>query len=77
MRYGRREVVVPVDILSYAVGLFVPMSYSAYLAATVLGVTPFAFVFAYSMDTLPLYLFVTGVGVLAVLVYLLWVFRRR
>ncbi len=38
---------VPVDILSYALGLFSKVSFRTYLAATLVGVTPFAFVFAY------------------------------
>lgn len=42
------RMVVPVDVLSYAVGLLTPMRFAPYLAATVLGVTPFAFVFAYA-----------------------------
>lgn len=43
---------VSVDVLSYALGVLVPMSYTSYTLATLLGVTPFAFVFAYS-TTLP------------------------
>lgn len=39
---------VPVDILSYALGLFSRMSATSYFWATLIGVTPFAFVFAYT-----------------------------
>lgn len=39
---------VPVDILSYAVGLFSSVKASTYFFATTLGVTPFAFIFAYT-----------------------------
>ncbi len=38
---------VPVDILSYALGLFSRMGSVSYFFATLIGVTPFAFVFAY------------------------------
>jgi uncharacterized membrane protein YdjX (TVP38/TMEM64 family) len=38
---------VPVDILSYALGLFSKISYSKYFWATIIGVTPFAFIFSY------------------------------
>jgi len=45
---------VPVDILSYALGLFSKISLRRYVLATVIGVTPFAFVFAY-MGTVSFY----------------------
>ena len=41
------RVLVPVDALSYAIGLFTNMKVSTYMAATVVGITPFAFVWAY------------------------------
>ncbi len=46
------RMVVPVDILSYALGLFSVIGWKKYTLATALGVTPFAFVFAYA-GTLP------------------------
>ena len=39
---------LPVDVLSYAVGIFSVVSRSVYFWATLLGVAPFAFVFAYA-----------------------------
>ena len=39
---------VPVDVLSYALGLFSNMNSRSYFFATVIGITPFAFVFAYA-----------------------------
>ena len=39
---------VPVDILSYAVGLFSRMRSASYFLATLIGVIPFAFVFSYA-----------------------------
>ncbi|MFQ5531808.1 MAG: TVP38/TMEM64 family protein, partial [Candidatus Nanoarchaeia archaeon] len=41
------RMVIPADILSYALGLFSKMKTSHYTLATLIGVTPFAFVFAY------------------------------
>lgn len=38
---------VPVDILSYALGLFSQMRSWPYFWSTLIGITPFAFVFAY------------------------------
>lgn len=46
--------VVPVDVLSYALGLFVDMPLGLYTLATLVGVTPFAFVFSYA-TTLPFF----------------------
>ena len=42
------RIVIPVDILSYAVGLFSNMKGSIYFFATLIGITPFAFVIAYA-----------------------------
>lgn len=38
----------PVDLLSYALGLFSGMGYWKYLLATVIGVTPFGILFSYA-----------------------------
>jgi uncharacterized membrane protein YdjX (TVP38/TMEM64 family) len=42
------RVVVPVDILSYALGLFSRVRAGLYFWATLIGITPFAFVLAYA-----------------------------
>lgn len=64
---------VPVDLLSYALGLFGTLTMGRYLAATVLGVMLFAFFFAYA-GTLPLWyqlgaLALAGVVVMIALVH--------
>ena len=46
------RLLVPVDLLSYALGLFSQLSWRKYLVATALGVTPFGFFFAFA-GTLP------------------------
>lgn len=38
----------PVDVLSYALGLFSSMTFRAFFWSTVIGVTPFSFLFAYA-----------------------------
>lgn len=38
---------LPIDVISYAVGLFTKMPLHSYLAATVIGIIPFAYIFAY------------------------------
>ncbi|OJI08944.1 MAG: hypothetical protein COV08_02525 [Candidatus Vogelbacteria bacterium CG10_big_fil_rev_8_21_14_0_10_49_38] len=42
------RVVIPVDVLSYAVGLFSNMKSGMYFFATLVGIAPFAFVLAYA-----------------------------
>ncbi len=42
--------VLPIDIISYVVGLFTTMSWLPYLIATFIGITPFAFIFAYGSE---------------------------
>ncbi len=41
------RMLIPVDILSYAVGLFTNISLFRYTLATLIGVTPFSFVWSY------------------------------
>lgn len=46
------RMVMPVDLLSYAVGLLSKISFKKYMLATFLGVAPFAFIFSYISDAL-------------------------
>lgn len=48
------RMVIPVDILSYVLGLFSQISIRSYFFATIIGVSPFAFVFSY-IGGMPLY----------------------
>ena len=41
------RILIPADILSYILGLFKSISWKTYAHATIIGVTPFAFIFAY------------------------------
>ncbi|PLX20649.1 hypothetical protein C0584_05410 [Candidatus Parcubacteria bacterium] len=47
--------ILPVDVLSYALGLFSNMSLGSYLLATIIGLTPFAIFFAYFSE-IPIWL---------------------
>jgi len=49
------RIVLPVDLLSYAVGLFSTMRLSSYSLATLLGTLPFAFIFSYATQ-MPLWI---------------------
>lgn len=41
------RIVLPVDLLSYALGLFTEMHFGLYVLATFVGIMPFAFIFSY------------------------------
>lgn len=68
------RMILPVDILSYILGLFSRIKFNTYFWATLIGISPFAFILAY-LGTLPLYyqisFFITGMLIL-VLGYLLY-----
>lgn len=42
------RVILPVDVLSYALGLFSKVKSTTFFLATLVGITPFAFVFSYA-----------------------------
>ena len=71
------RMVVPVDFLSYLLGLFSHIKYKTYFWATLIGVTPFAFILAY-LGTLPLvYQIITfTIAAIFILVGLL-IYRKR
>ena len=71
------RILIPVDILSYALGLLTTMPFWLYSIATLIGVSPFAFIFSYAAG-LPLG-FQIGAGVLAALALVvgMWYFKDR
>lgn len=70
------RIIIPVDALSYALGLFSTIKMREYMLATVVGITPFAFVWAYFGSMPPKQLAVVVVVVLiAYVVYA--VFKER
>ena len=73
------RMMLPVDVLSYALGIVAKVPLGTYMAATVLGIAPFAFIFAYAGDALILreYGRVVGfIGLGAVLLFLGWLLQR-
>lgn len=63
------RVMIPVDLLSYAIGVFGILGWRRYTLATIIGISPFAFIFAY-LGTLPvLYqLFSVPIGILLIFI---------
>lgn len=67
---------IPVDVLSYALGLFGTISWGRYIAATALGVAPFGFYFAF-VGTLPLWWELGAVALAFAVVSLALLIRAR
>ncbi len=71
------RVALPVDILSYALGIFGSMSYSSYFLATILGISPFTFIFMYAATlTITIQISVAIFGALIFLSGVYFVFSR-
>ena len=69
------RVIAPVDVLSYALGLFSTIKTGGYALATVIGITPFAFVWAYfgGMPTKR----IAEVFIIILIVCLIFIKRKR
>lgn len=68
------RMLMPVDLLSYALSLFSSITFRVYIITTVIGVIPFAFVFAYG-GMLPIELQI--IGFLVGIVVVTFIHRRR
>lgn len=74
------RMILPVDILSYALGLFSKMKSREYFFATLIGITPFAFIFAYagklSLES-QMYIFLVILGLFLVGYFIRKVIKSR
>jgi len=70
------RMVIPVDILSYALGLFSKIKTRPYFIATIIGITPFAFVFAY-LGELPFYYHLAGLVIALILILIGLTIHKR
>jgi uncharacterized membrane protein YdjX (TVP38/TMEM64 family) len=72
------RLVMPMDVMSYVLGLFTDISWAKYALATALGLTPSAFVLAYVGKLSNAYeLIMLGVGVVVAVGYVMVVRRRH
>lgn len=65
----------PADILSYGLGLFTSISWKMLLSTTLIGILPFAIIFAYVgllPTTFQIVFFIIGLLLLALIGYFLW-----
>ena len=69
------RMIIPVDILSYVLGLFSKIKFKTYSLATVIGITPLAFIFSY-LGTIPLIHQLIGFFIIIILIAAIHVFRE-
>jgi uncharacterized membrane protein YdjX (TVP38/TMEM64 family) len=67
---------IPVDILSYALGLLSKIKFRTYFLATIIGLIPFAFIFSF-LGTVPFYYQILGFFVVGLLIVLINEFRNK
>jgi len=61
--------ILPVDIISYVIGLFTKMHWASYLLATILGIVPFAFIFAYGSELPIEFQIIAGLFMLIIVIF--------
>lgn len=74
------RMIIPVDILSYLIGLFTKMDGVKYFWASLIGIIPFCFIFAYGYEivflkNIPALIF-TAIFILAIS-FFVWYFHRK
>ena len=70
------RMIIPIDILSYALGLFSKVKFKTYALTTVIGITPFAFVFSF-LGTIPIYYQIFGFFLVGLIVVLIHELRKK
>ncbi len=71
------RIIFPVDLVSYALGLFTNMRWIPYLFSTALGIIPYAFLLTHIVVwPRPYRLFAETVGIILTILGYLWVRRR-
>lgn len=74
------RVMLPVDVISYAVGLFTVMRFRKYMLATVLGIAPFSFIYAYGGEAILMgnYLVFASITLgAAILILIIWLALQK
>jgi len=70
------RMIIPIDLLSYALGLFSKVKFKTYALVTIIGITPFAFVFSF-LGTIPIYYQLLGFFLVGLAVVLIHEFRKK
>jgi len=69
------RMIIPVDILSYAIGLLTKIDFKMFVLTTIIGVIPFAFIFSY-LGTMPLWYQIGGFIIVVILIAIIHIFRE-
>lgn len=69
------RMIIPVDILSYALGLFSNVKFKTYAFATFIGIIPFTIIFSY-LGTVPLWYQVSGIIIVVLLITTIHILRE-
>lgn len=73
------RMIFPVDLLSYALGLFTRISFKIYLITTLIGIVPFAFLYAY-LGKLPYHIqpiIFLGIGIILGTIFILYLIIKK
>ena len=70
------RMLLPVDALSYALGFFSRIDFWKYSLATLIGVAPFSFIFAYAGGAIPLEKYFSVLSWIILSLILLWLISR-
>lgn len=70
------RMIIPVDVLSYALGIFTKMSTRNYIIATIIGITPFAFALAY-LGTIPFIYQIISFLIASIIILIGWFFKVK
>ena len=69
------RMIIPVDVLSYAIGLFTRVNFKTYALTTFIGIIPFAFVFSY-LGTMPFLYQLAGIIAVVFLIAIIHILRE-
>ena len=70
------RMIIPVDILSYAISLFTKINFRTYALTTIIGIIPFAFAFSY-LGTIPLKYQIIGILIAMFIIGVISEFHKK
>ena len=71
------RMIIPVDVLSYALSLFSNIKFKTYAIATFIGIIPFSFAFSY-LGTVSIYYQISGlIGIGIVIILIRSIFKKK
>ncbi len=70
------RMIIPVDILSYAISLFTKINFRTYALTTIIGIIPFAFAFSY-LGTIPLKYQIIGILIAIFIIGVISEFHKK